>query len=345
MRSLTLLCLVGLGASAAQGARLKDLMSLKGTRDNQLLGYGLVVGLAGTGDKSSELTSSSLGLALKGLGVDHKIQKIETKNVAAVVVSAVLPPFAKAGSKLDVTVSSVGSATSLDGGALVATSLRAPDGKVYAMAQGKILTTKRSDNARVGGQTVVTAAVPDGAILEKEVAFDLQSQKELRYHLIQADFTTAARIARRINEELGGKYAIASDAATVDVILPYQYEGTAVDLVAQIEAVDVEADRKAKIVVNQRTGTVVLGDNVRLAPVAVAHGNLKIEVRDNAKVAAGVPVDDAVKTQTVMTLQPGPSIAEVASSLNEIGASAEDLVALIRALRASGALLAEVEVQ
>lgn len=332
-------------AVTAEGARLKDLTSLKGTRENQLLGYGLVVGLAGTGDKSSELTASSLGLALKGLGVDHKLQKIETKNVAAVVVSAVLPPFAKAGSKLDVTVSSVGSATSLDGGALVATSLRAPDGKVYAMAQGKILTTKRTDNARVGGQSVVTAAVPDGAILEREVAFDLQSQKELHYHLNQPDFTTAARIARRINEELGGKYAMAVDAATVDVILPYQFDGTAVDLVAQIESIEVEADRKAKVVVNQRTGTIVFGDNVRLAPVAVAHGNLKIEVREVAKIAPGYEEGDTTKTQSVLSLQPGPSIAEVAASLNEIGASAEDLVALIRALKASGALLAEVEVQ
>ncbi len=348
MKSLSLLIL-SLSFGGAEAARLKDIASLRGARDNQLLGYGIVIGLAGTGDKSSELTENSLTFALKGMGIDFKNQKSETKNVAAVVVSATLPPFIKNGSHLDVTVSSIGSATSLNGGNLLATALRGPDGIVYAMAQGKIVTQKRSDNSnKVGGQTVVTAMVPQGGILEKEVSLDFAAQKEIRYQLHQPDFTTAARVSARINDELGGKFATPSDAATIDVIIPYSFEGTPVDLVARIEGVEVEADRKAKIVLNQRTGTVVLGENVHIAPVVLAQGNLKIEVKEATPAKAGA--EDAgsqatTKNKAVIALQPGPSIAEVASSLNEMGATADDLVTLIQALKASGALTAEVELQ
>jgi len=344
--TVILLC----AAVAADAARLKDIASLRGARDNQLLGYGIVIGLAGTGDKSSELTENSLGFALKGMGVDMKTtQKPETKNIAAVVVSATLPAFVKNGSRLDVTVSSIGSATSLNGGTLLATALRGPDGIVYAMSQGKIVTQKRGDGgSKVGGQTVVTASVPMGAILEKEVRFDFAAQKELKYQLNQPDFTTAARASQRINEELGGKFATASDAATIDVILPYTFEGSPVDLIARLEAVEIEADRRAKIVLNQRTGTVVLGDNVQIAPVAIAHNNLKLEVRDTKAAKGGDEEGGAPaagKSKSVIPLQPGPSIAEVAASLNEMGASADDLVTLIQALKASGALTAEVELQ
>lgn len=335
--------------ASAWSARIKDLATLRGTRDNQLLGYGLVIGLSGTGDKASELTENSLNLALKGMGVDLKSAKIETKNVAAVVVSATLPPFSKVGGRVDVTVSSVGSATSLDGGTLLATALRAPDGNVYAMAQGKIVTSKRSEGStKVGGQTLVTAQVPNGALLEKEVTYDLSSTKELRYQLLHPDFTTAARMARRINEELGGKYATASDAASIEIIPPYTYEGTMVELVAQLESVDVEADRKAKVVINQRTGTVVLGEHVQIAPVAIAHNNLKIEIREPAAVANDGNTSEAApagKAKQVMVVKPAPNVADVAASLNEMGASADDLVTLLNSLKAAGALLAEVEVQ
>lgn len=337
-------------AVVAEAARLKDIASLRGARDNQLLGYGIVIGLAGTGDKSSELTENSLNFALKGMGVDMKTtQKPETKNIAAVVVSATLPAFVKIGSRLDVTVSSIGSATSLNGGTLLATALRGPDGVVYAMSQGKIVTQKRGDgSSKVGGQTVVTASVPLGALLEKELNFDFAAHKELRYQLHQPDFTTAARASQRINEELGGKYATANDAATIDVILPYTFEGSPVDLIARLEGVEIEADRRAKIVLNQRTGTVVLGDNVQIAPVAIAHGNLKLEVKDPKAGKAGEDDGGAAastKSKSVIPVQPGPSVAEVAASLNEMGATADDLVTLIQALKASGALTAEVELQ
>jgi len=343
MKLLISILTVGVTLSA-QAARLKDIATLRGARDNQLLGYGLVIGLAGTGDKSSELTENSLGFALKGMGVDVKSQKNETKNVAAVVVSATLPPFIKNGARLDVTVSSIGSATSLNGGTLLSTALRGPDGIVYAMSQGKIVTQKRGDNSsKVGGQTVVTASVPMGAILEKEITVDFAAKRELRYQLNQPDFTTAARVSQRINEELGGKFATASDAATIEVILPYQFEGSPVEIVARLEGVEVEADRKAKVVLNQRTGTVVLGDNVQVAPVAIAHGNLKLEIRD-PKAVEGEEAGPT-KSKSVMAIAPGPSIAELASSLNDMGATADDLVTVIQALKASGALTAEVELQ
>lgn len=336
---LLLLAIVGLTVTAA---RLKDIASLKGVRDNQLLGYGIVIGLSGTGDKSSELTSNSLGLVLRTMGVDLKSKNLETKNTAAVICSAVLPPFARSGSRLDVTVSAIGGASSLDGGNLLITSLRGPDGQIYAMAQGKIMTIKRGDGKGVG-QTLVTAQVPGGAILEKEIAFDFSTQREMHYYLQNPDFTTAARAARRINEELGGKYATATDAASIDVILPYSLDATPVETIAQIERIDIEADRKAKVVINPRTGTVVLGENVRiLGGVGIAHNNLQIEIKDTSSKGSS---NDNSKTHKVMVLNPGPSIAEIAGSLNEIGASADDLVALIQSLKTAGALTAEIEIQ
>ena len=231
MRSsfLFISALLSLFPAAAGAVRLKDLATIRGARSNQLVGYGLVIGLSGTGDKSMELTENSLGLMLKGLGVDLKSAKMEAKNVAAVVCTALLPPFSRQGSRLDVTVSSVGAATSLAGGALLMTSLRGPDGNVYAMAQGKVITQKGTAGTGGGGGTLVTAQVPQGAILEKEVAFDFAGQKELKYQLQNADFTTAARIAHKMNEELGGKYATAEDAALVSVVIPYGFEGSPVD--------------------------------------------------------------------------------------------------------------------
>ena len=212
--------------------RIKDLATLKGSRENQLLGYGLVIGLNGTGDKSLDLTENSLDLALKRIGADTKAKKMETKNVAAVVVSANLPPFAKGGSRIDVTVSSIGSASSLEEGTLLATSLKGPDGKVYVVAQGKVVVPKKSESGQKSqgrsSAQAVTGIVLNGGLIEKEIPFNLTSKKDLVYHLNAPDFTTAARMVFRINEELAGKYAIAEDAATVNVIVPYQFDGTAV---------------------------------------------------------------------------------------------------------------------
>lgn len=344
------------------GARLKDIATLKGARANQLFGYGIVVGLAGTGDKSNELTESSLGLVLRGLGVDVKNQKMDTKNAAAVIVTATLPPYAKTGTRLDVHVSSVGSASSLESGTLMMSALRGADGKVYAMGSGKILALKKTAAAGQAGagagtaQNLVTGLVPGGATLEREIPQNFSKMKEFRYQLLNPDFTTAVRMARRINEELGGKYATAMDAGTVDVLPPYHYEANPIELLAQIEVIDVEADTRSKVVINPKTGTVVLGDQVRIAPVAIAQGNLKIEIRDDRKPAADGPAnpegnagqdegEGAKKEHKLVVMKKGASIAEIASSLNEMGANSEDLISLLQALKASGALMAEIEMQ
>jgi len=355
-KAFLILSLLG-GAVPGFGARLKDIATLKGARANQLFGYGIVVGLAGSGDKSNELTENSLGLVLRGLGVDVKNQKMETKNAAAVIVTATLPPYAKSGTRLDVQVSSVGSASSLEGGTLMMSSLRGADGKVYAMASGKVLALKKmaaSGGAGGGGssnsQNLVTGLIPGGASLEREIPQNFASMKEFRYQLLNPDFTTAVRMARRINEELGGKYATAVDAGTVDVLPPYHYEANPVELLAQVEVIEVEADTRSKVVINAKTGTVVLGDQVRIAPVAIAQGNLKIEIRDErtpAAAAAGATAEaePTKKDQKLIVMKKGASIADIASSLNEMGASSEDLISLLQALKASGALMAEIEMQ
>lgn len=346
--------------------RIKDIAMLKGARNNQLVGYGLVVGLPGTGDKNNELTQGSLSLMLKGLGLETKTQGMETKNTAVVVVSTVLPPFTRLGTQLDVTVSSIGSAGSLEGGSLMMTALKGADGRIYAMAQGKINPLKKSSGGGGGAAgggggggsaNMVSAVIPNGAILEREVSFDFSKEKELRYLLNNPDFTTAARMAKRINEELGGKYATAHDPSMVDIIFPYQYEGTPVELVAQIEGIEVETDRKAKVVINPRTGTVILGEAVRIAPVAIAHSNLKVEVKEDEKRAPSSASTqqaaaeeasksgDSSKSKRVMVMGNGTNIAEVVMSLNEMGATPDDLITLLQSLKASGALMADLEMQ
>lgn len=331
MRLALLLFLI---VGSAYGARLKDIATLVGDRDNQLIGYGLVIGLAGTGDKSFDLSNQSLTQVLRTIGVNPKSPNFESKNIAAVICTATLPPFSRQGTRLNVVASSIGSAQSLEGGTLVMTALRGPDGVVYAMAQGKVVTIRR--NEKGGDQTLVTAEIREGAILEKELNVDLISRRELRYRLHSADFTTAARAAKRINEELAGKYATAVDAGTIDVIVPYDHDSGPVELLAQIENVDIESDARAKVVVNARTGTVVFGGNVALLPVALAHDNLKIEIKSKKK-------DEASKAKKVALIEKRATLSDIVSSLNELGATADDLVSVLHALKASGALVAELE--
>ena len=359
-----ILCL-GL-SSIVFGARIKDIAMLKGARNNQLFGYGLVIGLPGTGDKANELTENSMGLVLKGLGIDIKSQKLDTKNAAVVVVSAILPPFAKAGQLLDVSLASIGTASSLDNGTLMMTPLKGPDGKIYAMAQGKAVVMKK-DNKGGGGAAggssanMVSASIPNGASLEKEIGWDVSQEKQLKYVINHPDFTTAVRMAKKINDELGGKYAVANDASTVEVMYPYTFESNPIELIAQIESLDVEADRKAKVIINTKTGTVVLGDQVRISPVAIAHGNLKLEVKDpgtnqgravsstnpsnSQPQAAANDGGEGATGKKLMLVNAGTSISEVVSAINDTGASAEELIAILQALKSSGALLADMEMQ
>jgi flagellar P-ring protein precursor FlgI len=292
--------------SCSYAARIKDIANLKGVRDNQLSGYGIVIGLPGTGDKDLELTSASLKQVLKGMGISQKMGDMPTKNVASVLVTAKLPPFAKVGNKIDILVSSIGTASSLEGGTLVMTALKGPDENIYAMAQGKLLVTPKGASS---GTMAITAELPAGAILEKEIPYHWGDLKELRYQLTQPDFTTAARMAFRINEELSGKYAVPVDAGTVNVTIPFGFEGTTVELIALIEGVDVQADRKARVVVNSRTSTVVIGDGVRVLPVAVAHGNLSVEVKDESKDAKKAKVSDAITLDATSAVASTPAQA------------------------------------
>ncbi len=348
-------------------ARIKDIAMLKGARNNQLFGYGLVIGLPGTGDKANELTESSMGLVLKGLGVDVKSQKMDTKNAAAVVVTATLPPFSKVGQQLDVHLASIGTASSLDSGTLMMTSLKGPDGKIYAMAQGKVMVLKKENKGGAGAagggssSNMVSGVISGGASLEREVGWDVSQEKQLRYVINNPDFTTAVRMAKKINDELGGRYAVAQDASTVEVMYPYSLESNPIELIAQIESLEVEADRRAKVIINSKTGTVILGEQVRISPVAIAHGNLKLEIKNQANNNAtravsstgqNAPAAPAANegqegeaAKKVMLMNPGPSISDVVSAINETGASAEDLIAILQALKASGALLADLEMQ
>lgn len=380
---LALACCLSLLARQACAVRIKDLADLSGVRENPLIGYGIIVGLEGTGDKEFDLTSSSLKLVLSSQGITQKLAEMPTKNAAAVLVTAKLPPFARIGSKIDIHLSSIGTASSLSGGTLLAAALKGADGQVYAMAQGKVLMEK------IGafGGSKVTGSVPGGAILEKEIQMGWSSLKELRYNLRNPDFTTAARLAIRINEELSGRFAIAEDAGSVSLTIPYSYTGTPVDLIAQIETIEVESDRKAKVVVNPKTMTVVVGENVRVAPVAVAHGTLSIEVPkdsagsrlaterggvvtpddlavpDRAPAAGSAPLATATpatgekppapdagskKKEEMVTHRvfqvDGVSVQQIVEGLNSMGASGEDLVGILRAMQSAGALSAELEV-
>ncbi len=338
-----LLFVVFLATVSAYGVKIRDLATIKGVRSNQLVGYGVVVGLSGTGDKELNLTKNSLNLALRGLGVEQKPSDLDAKNVASVVVSATLPPFAKVGSYLDVTISSVGSASSLDGGVLLLTPLKGADGKTYAVAQGKVMTISRGKKqSDITGQSLVTATIPNGAIVEKEVEFNLMKQKELTFQLHTNDFTTSSRIALRINEELKGNYSAARDGAHVVVLVPQNYISNIVDLISLIENLDVVPNQKAVVVINQRTGTVVLGSEVKILPVAIAHNNLKLEIRD---LASSESDEQKSKEEKIMMLENGSTIADVVSALNSFGASADDLVTMIQSLKTAGALMADVIVQ
>ncbi|MEW6056012.1 MAG: flagellar basal body P-ring protein FlgI [Bdellovibrionota bacterium] len=318
------------------GARIKDIASIKGVRDNILIGYGLVVGLKGTGDSGTDITSKSMVRLFEKMGIQSGASDFKSKNVAAVIVTAKLPPFARAGTRMDVTVSSIGDASSLEGGMLLVTPLRAGDQNVYAVAQGSVSLGGLTEGGGGGGGGKVsfptTARVPNGALIEKEVDGNFSQKKTFVLAISNPDFTTAARLSKVINTELGGKYAVARDPGTIDVIVPFNYEGTGVELVATIENLEVNPDSKSRVVLNERTGTVVIGENVRIENVAISHGDLQIEVSG--------PKGPKEK----MGIIGGSSIKDIVKALNSLGVSPKDLTAIFQALRASGALQADLEV-
>ncbi|MES2854317.1 MAG: flagellar basal body P-ring protein FlgI [Bdellovibrionota bacterium] len=320
-------------ALSANAARVKDIANVRGVRDNQLIGYGIVVGLKGTGDSKNEFTSKSVARMLDKLGIKLEDKEVASKNVAAVILTANLPAFARAGNKLDLTVSSVGDSSSLAGGTLLQTPLRAADQQIYAVAQGSILVGSGADSHATVGR------LPNGAIIERDVAEDFTSRKMFRLTLHNPDFTTAARLAKKINLDLSGKYATAKDAGTVDIVVPFAYEGKAVELLASIEALEVTPDSRARVIVNEKTGTVVIGENVRISRVAISHGDLSVKVGGTAP---GKSKDQA--GERVAVLDTGTSVGDLVKTMNGLGVSPKDLITILQNIKAAGALQGELEI-
>jgi flagellar P-ring protein precursor FlgI len=333
MKSL-IVVLLFLSFEISHAARLKDIASIRGVRENQLVGYGIVVGLKGTGDGKSEFTSKSVGRMLDKLGVKLDNQAVESKNVAAVIVTAKLPPFSKAGNPIDVTENALGDASSLEGGTLLQTPLRAANEEVFAVAQGAIVIGGDGKNAHP-----TVGRVPNGGMIERDIAADFSSRRMFRLTLHNPDFITAARTALTINRELGGQYATAKDAGTIDIITPFAYENRGVELLATIEAIEINPDSKARVVVNERTGTVIIGDKVKISRVAIAHGNLTVKVAD----AAGKKADAAAGDR-VAVLDTGVNVGELVQALNKLGVTPKDLISILQSIKAAGALHGELDV-
>ena len=318
-------------------ARIKDIATVKGVRENILIGYGIVVGLKGTGDSSAEVTGQSLSRLFGKLGLDVQGNpQIKSKNAAAVIVTAKLPPFARIGNQIDVTVSSIGDSQSLEGGVLLVTPLRAGDQNVYAVAQGALSIGSVADGQTKNFPTV--ARVVAGATIEKDVDVNFAGKKNFRLALHNSDFTTAARVAATINGELGGKFASARDSGTIDVVVPFNFDGKSVELMAQLENMNVNVDSKAKVVLNERTGTIVMGDRINITPVAISHGDLAIEIKGAPK---------GTKPERVFELREqknNASVSDLVKVLNTLGVQPKDLTAIFQTLKQVGALQAELEI-
>ena len=408
--SLLVCVIVCVWTSVTFGARIKDIATMGGVRDNQLIGYGVIVGLAGTGDDLAKnlFTAASLANIMnrQGLTMKDKTSALKADNIAAVMVTATLPPFAKNGSKIDVIVSSVGSAKSLLGGTLLMTPLRGADGEVYAVAQGAISLGGYSAGGASGGAVknhTRAGRISNGASVEKELAYDFDSKRVLMINLQQPDFTTANRMTAAINKALNFAEAKQLDAFSVSVKAKSTFAGSLSELVYYIESLDVPVDTPAVVILNEKTGTVVMGENVRISTVAVAHGNLSIQIKEEAKVSQPLPFAPAPATtparrraasepqagrtslssqptdrtpapvvrgpagttivpggQTVVTTETTVGITEekkqlmlvpqtvtifdVVRALNAIGVSPRDLMTILQAIKAAGALQADIKI-
>jgi flagellar P-ring protein precursor FlgI len=360
---VVLLGLLLLTGSVAEGlaARVKDIAGVKGARPNQLSGYGLVVGLNSSGDdKKTEFTFQSLANMMKRMGIEIDKQKVKLDNVAGVMVTATLPPFAKVGTRIDVVVSSMGNATDLQGGTLLLTPLTAPDGSVYAVAQGPISTGGFTAGGDAGGGVQknhpTVAYIPGGAIVEKNVPLNLLEDQAISLNLNNPDFTSCLRLTRVINQGLGGELAQPVDGGTVKVKVPQPFQSNLVEFISLVENMQIAPDNIAKVVLNERTGTVIMGENVRISTVAVSHGNLSIIVKENYNVSQPLPFSERGRTVVtpdteviveeqdtrLMVMPEGVNLREVVNGLNAIGVSPRDLISIFQVIRASGALQAEL---
>jgi flagellar P-ring protein FlgI len=375
--------------SGAWGARLKDIAFFQGVRSNQLLGYGLVVGLNGTGDSiRAEFTIQSIVNMLERMGITtarDRILQIRLKNVAGVIVTASLPPFSKVGNRIDVHISSLGDATNLGGGTLLMTPLMGADRQVYVVAQGALVTggfaVSGASGSSVQKNHPTVGQISKGGVVEKEIPLSLDGKKELALTLFQPDFTTSEKVKDVINNSMGGLYSKCLDSGTIQIAVPDSFQNRVTEWIASLERLEVVPDSVAKVILNEKTGTVVLGEKVRISTVAVAHGNLSIQIKEKYNVSqplpfapgspAGTPTTEipprestgpivtpggatvvtpessiAVKEEgkSLMIIPSGADLGEVVKALNAIGATPRDLISILQSIRTAGALQADLEI-
>ena len=344
----------------SRAARIKDIADFGGVRDNQLVGYGLITGLSGTGDSTNTaFTVRSIVNLLEKMGVSVSTRDIKSKNVAAVMVTAKLPVSAKPGSRIDVTVSSLGDAKSLLGGVLLMTPLKGIDGQVYGIAQGAVALggySAEGKAAKIQKNITTVGRIPNGMNVERAVPFEFNTQDVLTLNMHNGDFSTTNQVVERLNETIGGNFAFARDISTISLDIPPQYRNNIVPLMAAIENIEITPDIRARVVVDENTGTVVVGSNVRISPVAIAHGSLQIVVKESAKVSQPNPFSEGKTVTTPQTdigvreenrrlmLLEGATLQDLTEGLNAIGATPRDLISILNALKAAGALHAELEV-
>lgn len=350
--------------SAGASSRIKDIADFEGIRENMLVGYGLVVGLGGTGDSlsNSPFTKQSLIGMLERLGVNVRDESVKTENVAAVMVTATLPPFARHGSRIDVVVSALGDAKSLLGGTLLVTPLVGADGEVYAVSQGNIAVSgfqAKGEGTTLNKGVPTGGRIPNGAIIEREVGFELGSMADLRLSLRNPDFTTAARLSKAINALVKGAQARAIDPGTVTFKVPAKRRANLVGLMTEIEQLRITPDQMARVVIDEQSGIIVMGENVRISTVAIAQGNLTIRITETPQVSQPQPFSNTGTTTTVqrteievdedkkrnLTVLPsGISLQELVRGLNALGIGPRDMISILQTIKAAGALQAEIEV-
>ncbi len=350
-------------SDASAQSRIKDIANFEGIRDNLLVGYGLVVGLNGTGDDIDDavFTRESLIGVLQRLGVNARDNNLDTENVAAVMITANLPPFARQGTRIDLTVSAIGTAESLQGGTLLVTPLMGADGEVYAVGQGPIAINGFS---AAGNAETITRGVPtvgrisNGAIVEREIDFDLKELQSVKIALKNPDLTTARRIAQAINTQLGGNSAVSTDPSTVQLDVPERYRGNTVAMLTDIEQLPVRVDTPAKVVIDEKSGVIVIGNDVRISTVAIAQGNLTVRITETPQVSQPNAFSNTGTTEVVdrteieidddsdkrLALLPsGVTLQEVVNGLNALGVGPRDMIAILQSIKAAGALQADIE--
>ncbi len=356
--------LLSVGLAVSSPVRIKDLVEFDGVRGNDLIGYGLVVGLNGTGDgiRNAPFTEDIMSNILERLGVNITGEQFRPKNVAAVFVTATLPPFARSGSRIDVTVSAIGDAKSLLGGTLIMTPLNAADGEIYAVSQGTIIAggaSAEGDGAKVVQGVPTSGVIPGGARVERELDFDFTKLKSIRLALRSPDFTTAERIENAINRKFGKVVSRMLDSGTVLVDIKATHALSPAHALGDIENLKVEPERKARVVVDQRSGTIVMGDDVRISRVAVSQGNLTLRIQERPLVVQPNPFTDGepiVVPRTEATIQEEPgtglaevdggtSLSEVIAGLNALGVSPRDMIDILKSIKAAGALHADFVVR